>query len=1227
MKNLILAFLALIIATRIASAQNTPPPAVPANDTAAFPYWITMMQDPSVNFYKVRRAFNLYWENRPIKKGCGWKPFKRWEYMMESRILPDGTRPGADAVYNAVRNFNKSTLSTGGNWTSLGPAAIPAPGPSGYEGLGRINFVAFHPTDNNKIFIGSPSGGMWGRNALGEPPWINFTDQNPTLGVSAIIVDYANPATILIGTGDRDAGDAPGMGVFKSTDGGNTWTVSNTGMGNQTVGRMIQHPVNPQIMLAATSDGIYRSVNAGSSWTKSIGGNFKDIVFKPEDPNYVYAALGPDFYRSLDNGISFVKIATGLPAGQQRGVIAVTPANPSYVYFLVSGNDSGFHGLYRSTDSGTTFSTRSTSPNIMDYSCDGSGSGGQAWYDLALAADPVSANTIYAGGVDVWKSTDGGTTWAIRSHWWGDCGVAAVHADCHFLGFSPYNNKLYACDDGGVWVTDNGGTSWTDLTPGLTIGQIYKLGQAQQAKTHVINGFQDNGTYTLSPSGWLATGGGDGMECAIDYANDAYSYYTIYYGDIYRRLNNAMELHIAGNGVFGITESGDWVTPFILHRSQPETMFVGYKNIWRCKNVKVNMPLWTKLSDNLGGNNNSNLSVLEQSAANTNILYAARSDNRLFRSDNINDNNPIWTDLTTTLPASGLTPGSLATHPTNPDVVYMALGNNVYKSSNKGQSWTNISLNLPAIHISTIAYYRHDQEGLYVGTDAGVYYKNEGMTGWISFSQGLPLNGKITELEIYYDNDSVSADVIRASSFGRGLWSSDMYHSAPGADFTADRTLVPVGCGINFTDLSSGVPTSWTWTFPGGTPSTSHDINPAGIVYNTAGTYLVKLKIANEAGTDSITKNSYITVSGTLGPVTNFVSDKNVLCEGEIVHFTDETENCPGSWTWDYSPSTISYLNSTNASSQNPVVQFMQNGAYSVTLTTQNASGSNSLTKTEYILQGGFGLPFTEDFEAGLAQKHWSVLNPDGNKTWDTITIGGTAPGHLAAWMNFFNYGSFYARDQLVSAPVNLQGFSSAQLTFQHAYASRGTLRDSLLVDISSDCGSTWTRVLSEAQNGSTSVFVTHPPMLTGFFPKTSADWCGGGYGTDCYTVDLTPWTGMQDLKIRFESYNRMGNNLFLDNISITGIVGISDRDPSGNEIRIYPNPTTGIFTARIPKSFGNTRAEVYDIRGNFIIAADLPANGNGDMNKIDLTHHARGIYYIRFTSEHSTIVKKVILE
>jgi PKD repeat protein/photosystem II stability/assembly factor-like uncharacterized protein len=1222
MKKILLICLALLtLGINEKSRAQANSPAV--NDTANYPYWISMMQDESVNFFKVQSAFNTYWQNRQIKKGCGWKPFKRWEYTMKSRIYPNGDRQPADATYNAYKDYLKSNRSTNGNWTSLGPSLIPDPGPAGYEGLGRINTVGWHPTNPDIFYIGAPSGGLW-QTSDGGVTWVSHTDSLPSLGVSSIIVDRTDPNTLFIGTGDRDAGDAAGMGVFKSTNNGISWTAWNTGMGNKVVGRMLQHPTNAQILLAATNGGVYRSTNAGANWTLSFAGNFQGIEFKPDDPNIVYGVASGNFYRSTDDGVTFSMITNGLPGGQ-RAAIAVSPAAPNTVYVLISGNDSGFKGFYRSTDAGVSFVTRATTPNILDWSCGGTDSGGQGWYDLAVTASPVNADYVFTGGVDIWRSTNGGAAWAIRAHWWGDCNMQAVHADCHFLGYSPAG-VLFATVDGGVYSSNDNGVTWTDHTEGMTIGQIYRLGQGQVIKDQVINGFQDNGTYTYLGDHWEATGGGDGMECIVDYQNPAYTYYSVYYGSIYRRYNNSNERQIAGEGVYGITESGDWVTPYILHVTDPETMFIGYKNIWRCNNIHSNNPVWTVISDNLGGNNGSNLSVLEQSPANTNILYAARSDHKFFRTDNCNDAAPVWVDLTSSLPVGGYTVTDLAAHPTDPNTIYMTVSNKVFKSTNKGISWTNITGGLPSVNMNTIAYYKNAPEGLYVGTDAGVYYKDQSLSGWVSFSKGLPVNSKITELEIYYNADTVAHEAIRASTYGRGLWGSDMYHANPVADFAADQTVAPIFCPISFTDLSAGVPTQWKWTFTGGNPSTSTVKNPQNILYGTPGTYPVKLKITNEFGSDSIVKTGYITISSTLVPLVNFSTDKKVLCEGEISYFQDSSLYCPTSWVWSFEPNTVTYLNGTSATDRNPVVQYNATGSYSVTLTVTNACGSNSLTKSYYVMYGGYTIPFTENFESGMTKQSWTIGFVDGNITWDTITVQGTTPGSKAVWINLHDDPKINRRDQLISPPLDFTIFSSVSLNFDHAYAQQSFIRDSLIVKISEDCGLTWTRILSAGPNETPNVFATHIQTDNGFYPQSAYDWCGSAYGTPCYSLDLTPWAGKRNIKVMFESYNRHGNNLFIDNINISGPVGINDQTRNNGQISVFPNPNEGIFTLFIPDGSSPCTLSVINPQGQVVFTEQLTAGSGSITRQLDLTGFVKNIYYLRVVSSSKTYIQKVIV-
>lgn len=1182
------------------------------DDFAKHPYWVEMMQDETVNFYEVQKAFNLYWENREVTKGSGWKPFKRWEYLMSSRVSPDGTRPANDHDWNAYFDYLEKypdQKSENGNWVNLGPYSIPSG--KGYKGLGRINAIGFHPTDPQTVFIGAPAGGLWISHNGGNT-WTSETDVLPTLGVSSIVVDYTNPDIMYIGTGDRDAGDAPGLGVMKSFDGGLSWEMFNNGMGNRIVGRLLMHPQDNNIIFAAAAGGIYKTTDGGNLWVSKKAGDFKDIVFKPNDPSIVYATSAGKFYRSSDDGETWTQITSGLVNGE-RAVIGVSAANPNVVYFLNTAA-SAFQGLYRSNDAGLNFQEQSTTPNIMSWGCDG-GDGGQAWYDLDIAVNPNDANMIFAGGVNCFRSVDGGVTWQISSHWWGDCSVPSVHADLHVLEYNPVDGKLYAGNDGGIYWTANNGTNWNEISNGLAIGQVYKLGQSATVIDKVINGYQDNGTSTFTGgTNWINNLGGDGMECAVDHQDAKYSYGTLYYGDIFRMTNNVGGFKIAGINTFGIDEDGAWVTPFILHETNATTMFVGFKNVWRGKNIRSNNPSWVKISANLGGVNSVNMRVLEQSPVNTNILYAAREDKKLFRTEQCNSQSTSWTDLSANLPENSSI-NDLEAHPFDENIVYMAQGTNIYKSTDKGLSWIEISGNLPNSTITSIAYYKNSQEGLYVSTDVGIFYKDTFLNDWIMFGNGFPASSRVTEVEIYYDTLNPQNDVIRAATYGRGLWSSDMYHSTPAADFSADNTIVPTICPVTFTDHSPGVPTSWLWTFEGGNPATSNQPGPIEVVYENAGIYDVTLTISNEMGNDTKYFNDMITVSDQLVPEVSFTVDQKVVCSGAVINFTDQSKFCPNSWNWSFIPNDVIYLDGTTEISQNPVVMFPGNSAYSVSLTVFNSNGSSTLTEENYIISGGHQLPFIEGFETeSFATKNWNIENADGLKTWEIATPVFTPDGEKTAFMNFHDYYKYGERDQLISPPLNLEGETDAILTFKYAYAQRFNQKDSLVVYISDDCGENWTRIYANGPDGN-GIFETALPTSDYFDPANSADWCGEGYGAECVTLPIS--FSKANCQLMFEGFNKYGNNLYLDEITVSNTTNISAISKENENVEIFPNPSSGSFIITFNQPFDNIKVMVKNVQGKTLLTRHLIHCTKNHSEVFDISTYPAGPYVIQILSDH----------
>jgi PKD repeat protein/photosystem II stability/assembly factor-like uncharacterized protein len=1192
-------------------------------DYKSYPYWIEMMQDPEANFFETQKAFYEYWEGREVTKGSGFKLFKRWEYWMGQQVSPEGTKPSPFRNINALKELNlkSSNTTTAGNWVSLGPSTVPS-GYNGYRGLGRVNAVGFHPTDVNTIFVGAPAGGLWITHD-GGATWENHTDILPTLGVSAVIVDHTNPDIVYIGTGDRDAGDAPGAGVWKSFDGGVTFQPVNISMENSTVSRLLMHPADPNIILCATGGGVYRTINGGTSWTKTATGSFKDVVFKPGDPNIVYAASGGDFFRSDNNGVTFTEITTGLPGGY-RGAIAVSPADPTYVYFFLTNSES-FKGLYRSTNSGLTFSVRSTTPNIMSWDCNG-GSGGQAWYDLDMACDPNNAEIIYGGGVNCFKSTNGGTTWAINSHWYGGCGVPSVHADLHVLEYNPLNNRLYAGNDGGVYWTDNGGSSWTEISNGLVISQAYKIGQSATYRDYVINGYQDNGTSSFTGPEWVSVGGGDGMECAYDPTNEVYSYSTVYYGSIDRHQNHGYDGQIAGQGVNGITEGGAWVTPFVIDHFNGNVMFIAYDNIWRSSNIKASNPgsvTWTKIS-NLNVND---FDELRQSYANTDILYAA-NNNQLYRSDNVKALDPQWISLSGTLPSSN-TITDIETSPVDENTVYILQQNRVFKSANRGVSWTELTNNLPDVQMHSLVYYRNSPEGLYLGTDIGVFYRDQFSPEWIQYSDGLPAAARITELEIYYDADGPQNDVLRAATYGRGLWETNLNYTFPAANFVADQTIVPIGCGVNFSDESVGVPFEWEWSFEGGTPATSSEQNPAGIVWNQPGSFTITLIVSNPAGTDTIIKEAYINASSDLLPAAQFTSTLHTFCTGDTatVYFYDKSEYCPLSWQWSFEPADVTFLEGTSATSQNPVVMFTGTSSYTVTLTAFNINGSSSVTKDDYIYIGGMPLPFTEDWESGqLAPSGWEVVNPDNLVTWDVDNVINDSIVNKAARMNFYNYNVAPGRrDQLISPAINLEGYNTAYLGFEHAYIRRyAQITDSLLIYISTDCGLTWTKIREFGDDGAGS-FETMPIGVGEIEPQSADDWCNGPENPVCNVINISQWVGNNNVKIMFETVHRRGNNLFIDNIFVSPTIGVQDELlPASKGLNIYPNPGNGYFHLKSDKELKSPVVRIISSGSKVIYSTALASGKDWTINTGTLP---AGFYIVRIISADGTWDEKLIVK
>ena len=466
--------------------------------------------DGTSSFTKIQKVMDDYWTSQNVDRGFvirngqkskvpNWKLYKRWEYYWEQRVdAQTGEFPTTNSIveydkYLKTQNSLKKTAYNE-NWVNLGTNSTPG----GYAGLGRINCIAFHPTDNNTFWVGSPSGGIW-KTTNGGTSWGILNNNLAVIGVSDIIVpsDYATSNIIYIATGDRDGGsmwslnggqvsDNASIGVLKSTNGGVSWNTTGltySASQKKLVYRLLIHPSNNQILIASTTDGIYKTTNGGTSWTQKSLNQWIDMEFKPGDPTIIYASstgYGSTYVnRSTDTGEnwSFSTIA----ASGRRGELAVSPNNSSVVYLLSANSSGGVYGVYKSVNSGASFTlVNAGSPaGMLGYYTDGSGgSGGQGSYDWCIVVDPSNVNTVFIGGVTTWKSTDGGVNFTANTNWtshpfYNISGVPVTHADKHALVYQN-STTLFEGNDGGIYKTTNGGTSWTDLSNGLVISQIYQ---------------------------------------------------------------------------------------------------------------------------------------------------------------------------------------------------------------------------------------------------------------------------------------------------------------------------------------------------------------------------------------------------------------------------------------------------------------------------------------------------------------------------------------------------------------------------------------------------------------------------------------------------------------------------------------------------------------------------------------------------------------------------------
>jgi photosystem II stability/assembly factor-like uncharacterized protein len=729
------------------------------------------------------------------------KHWQRYEWYMSSRLGPNGELVNINQKLTEATGLQPDR--TGGllnreNITESNTATWAAVGPLNTEnGIGRADRIAFHPTNPNTIYIGTPAGGLWRTTDAGAN-WTNLSANISSAGISGILIDPVNPSTMYILTGDGDSRSGGGLvqkygysrlsiGVLKSTDGGVHWNKTgdfpDVNYSSLVGFRLVMHPADNNIIYACTNQGLFWSLNGGDGWALINGGGlFYNMKFQPGSSTVCYAvsrnpgsAGWRSFWRSTSSGFiwdSTNAINQQINNPSRRVELAVAPSNPSRVYLLaggVPGNGPAnpvpnlFKGVYLSTNAGVSFSLQSNSPNILGRSSTGTDTVDQSNYDLAIAVSNTNSTNVIAGGVQAWYSTNSGVTWSYRG--------AGLHDDVHDLAYNPLDNKLWAATDGGVYSSTDNGANWTSHFEDMNTTQFYRMAVNPSDYLFMIAGAQDNAVKRRSAGSYF-----DEIACCDGFA---VGYDPLNSSTVFAVTNQQVNRSTDGGDNFDNINPANTTHPFSMamavHTSLSDALFIGSDSLWRTTNGGAN---WSVSGSLFSG------WFIRTCPSNGNRVYAAGGTayddvtGFLFRSDNGGASWPAANILSSkpTFPNSYTKITSINVRPTNSAQVWVTFGGftdglKVYYSPDAGETWVNRSGSLPNVPVNCMAI--DSDNNAYAGTDNGVYYRAVGSSDWVPFYNNLPYV-PVTDLII-----TESENRIRAATFGRGIWSSETYSTCP----------------------------------------------------------------------------------------------------------------------------------------------------------------------------------------------------------------------------------------------------------------------------------------------------------------------------------------------------------------------------------------------------------------------------------------------------------------
>ncbi len=828
--------------------------------------------------------FTLLTQPEPKKKDPknrkGMAAFDWWydqRALPGTMIQPDGLAKALDYTQRKFLALKKTTAEE--PWHSIGPDNIG----------GRVLSLAIDPDSSNVLWAGSASGGLWrsSTGGAGADAWDYVNTGFNVLAVGTIAINGSNPNEMYLGTGEISgyelglvgtpgARTTYGLGIIKSTDKGKSW--SSTGLTwlfsqNRSVQKIVINPKNPRTIFAATSEGTYRSLNSGGEFTLVDPTLMAmDVAIDPVDTTIIYIACGqrntapnPGLYRSTNGGTTFTKMTNGLPASNVgRTSLAVSPSNNSVVYASIShAVDHITLGLYRTTNSGSSWSLMSTT----DYMS------GQGWYNNIAAVHPTDHSIVFTAGLDIYRSKYGGDSLVQQSYWFKTKNGVVVpggtegtdntyaHADHHAIAFDPKDpNRIFFGNDGGIFESTDGGQTFIGRNGGFVTTQFYNgFANAENDSMIALGGLQDNGTVKFQGNrSWNKVYGGDGGWCAIDPSNPNVMYEEYVNLSISKSTNSGAQW----SNIFTppSSESPNFIAPFVLSPSNSQILYAGSSKIYKSTNAGAT---WTATN---GGEvlNTSSASCLavSYSSPDTVIAGTGRRVAPQFELFYTTNGGGVWTKSLSALP--NRFPTDLAFDPNDSRIAYAtfsAYGTpHVYRSTDAGKTWNNISSNLPDLPVQSVCVDPLNSSDVYIGTDLGVYRSTNSGVSWDTWFDGMPL-AMVLDVSV-----SKQDRRLRAATFGNGVYQRKLRPKQTlGVEFADGSIPAEFSLGQNFPNPFNPT-TTIEYSIPEHLPGLKNleGVDVSVIVYDISGKEAASLvNERKQAGRYSIQWNASRFASGT----------------------------------------------------------------------------------------------------------------------------------------------------------------------------------------------------------------------------------------------------------------------------------------------------------------------------------------------------------------------------